>query len=390
MESDIKVTLAGGTTVSSWVDGSGWGNSLTAFGDPQVVTDATPGGLPAIALDGDGDKLQRLASSSINEFPTDADDRTVFTVVNYVDAQGVSAGFSFGKGADNEAFGLVADGTGDLTVQGFGVGNDFPSGVIGEGAGWLTQSVVLSADTTQHYQDGALIDSDVHTFATNLADLSASGSRIVIGEEISELGFGQLEVAAVLVYNRALSDPERQQVEEYLNFKYIVGNLPPLANNDTARVANGANVVIDVLANDNDGDGVLDSSSVAIASPPSTGSLSIDPLTGAITYQHDGTVVSGDTFTYRVRDELGATSNAATVAITVGGGTLSTTGLVVGLESRCGGGHLGCFRCGGVVGFFRQWQRFADRCGRSTNSDVDNAQRPKRHSLRRRRQLGPN
>ena len=185
-------------------------------------------------------------------------------------------------------------------------------------------------------QDGALIDSDVHTFATNLADVSASGSRIVIGEEISELGFGQLEVAAVLVYNRALNDTERQEVEEYLDFKYFVGNLPPLANNDTALVAYGANVFIDVLANDSDSDGVLDPSSVTIASPPSAGTLSIDPLTGAITYQHDGSDVSGDTFTYRVKDELGATSNAATVAITIGGGTLSTAGLVAALESDAG------------------------------------------------------
>ncbi len=203
LESDIKVTLANGTTVASWVDGSGWGNSLNAFGDPQIVASSTPGGLPAIVFDGDGDKLQRLASAAINEFPSGADDRTVFAVINYLDAQGVSAGFGFGKAADNEAFGLVTNGTsGELTVQGWGGGNDFPSGILGEGAGWLIQSVVVSSNTTLHYQDGVQIDSDVHTFATNLADVSASGSRIVIGEEISELGFGQLEVAAVLVYNR--------------------------------------------------------------------------------------------------------------------------------------------------------------------------------------------
>jgi glucose/arabinose dehydrogenase len=337
LESDIKVTLSTGSTVSSWVDGSGWGNSLSSFGDPQVVPGSTPGGLPAIVFDGNGDKLQRLASATINQFPTDADDRTVFAVIKYVDAQLVSAGISFGKGAPNEAFGLATESSsGELMVQGFGSGNDFPSGVNGQGAGWMTQSVVLSSDTIQHYQDGTLIDTDSHAFSTNLADASAGGSRIVIGEQIDELGFSQLEVAAVIVYNRALTDTERQQVEEYLDFKYFVGNLPPLANNDAGLVANSGNVVIDLLANDSDSDGVLDPSSVQVASPPAHGTLSIDSVTGAITYEHDGSPTTSDLFTYRVQDELGATSNAATVTITIGGGTLVTAGLVAALESDAG------------------------------------------------------
>ncbi len=337
LESDIKVPVDTGSTVAGWIDGSGWGNNLEAFGDPQVVAGATPGGLPAIVFDGNGDKLQRLAADSITQFPTGSADRTVFAVVNYIDRQGVTAGISFGKGVDNEAFGLATDGaTGELTVSGYGAGNDFPSGTAGQGTGWLTHSAVVSADSIEHFRDGVPIDTDAHVFATNLADTSPGGSRIVIGEEISELGFVQIEVAAVLVYQRALTAIERQQVEAYLYTKYFLGNLPPVANDDTALVARGGNVVIDVLANDSDNDGVLNPATLTITTPPSHGSLAIDPLTGAVTYAHDASQVGRDAFEYTVRDEVGALSNVATVTLTIGSGSLVTNGLVTSLESDAG------------------------------------------------------
>ena len=97
MEADIKVSVSTGTTVAAWLDGSGNGNNLDAFGDPQIVASSTPGGLPAIVFDGDGDKLERLQPSIINNFPTADQDRTVFSVVNYVDSQGSDSGFTFGK-----------------------------------------------------------------------------------------------------------------------------------------------------------------------------------------------------------------------------------------------------------------------------------------------------
>lgn len=335
LESDIKVSIASGSTIAGWLDGSGWGNNLTAFGDPQYVTNATPGGMPAIAFDGNGDKLQRLAGETIGPFPTGSADRTIFAVVNYIDRQGLTAGISFGKAADNEAFGLVTDAaTGQLTVAGYGAGNNFVSGAAGEGTGWLTHAAVVSANSLVHYRDGVQIDSDPHIFATNLSD--PTDSKILIGEEISELGFVQIEVAAVLIYDRALDAVERQQVETYLNTKYFLGNLPPVANNDMALVARGGNVVIDVLANDSDADGVLNPATVTITTPPVSGNVSIDLVTGEVTYAHDAGQATLDSFEYTVRDEVGAITKIATVTITIGSGTLVTSGLVTSLESDAG------------------------------------------------------
>jgi PKD repeat protein len=94
-------------------------------------------------------------------------------------------------------------------------------------------------------------------------------------------------------------------------------NQPPGAQNDTAGVVRGGSVVVDVLANDTDPDGLLVPSSVTIASPPASGSVQVNPQTGAITYTHNGGAATSDSFRYTVADDDGAPSNVANVAVTV-------------------------------------------------------------------------
>ncbi|MEO0531594.1 MAG: PQQ-dependent sugar dehydrogenase, partial [Planctomycetota bacterium] len=314
LESDIKLSVVEGDTVAAWLDGSGQGNNLDAFGDPQVVFGATPGGQPAIVFDGDGDKLERLGSAELNNLPDFNEDRTIFTVVNYIDAQGVTAGVVYGRDRLNRAFGATVDADGELTVQGYGLANDFDSDFVAEGAGWLTQSVVLNSGQVTHYADGTLIDAYSHDYATITTQ---DDSSILIGAEIGGLGFSQMAVGAVLVYDRALNEAERQQVEDYLSAKYFFGNRPPVANDDTATVATGATVSIDLLANDSDSDGVLNPATTRIIDQPASGTVSIDPLTGIATYTHDGGPTLTDTFTYQVDDEVNIPSRTATVTITV-------------------------------------------------------------------------
>jgi len=95
-------------------------------------------------------------------------------------------------------------------------------------------------------------------------------------------------------------------------------NNPPDANNDSADVNNGGSVEIPVLNNDSDIDGHdLEESSVIVKSPPFHG-VAIPNPSGTITYTHDGgKVVADDYFTYTVKDEYGAESNEASVAIGV-------------------------------------------------------------------------
>jgi len=91
----------------------------------------------------------------------------------------------------------------------------------------------------------------------------------------------------------------------------------PIAGPDSATVAEDSSVVIDVLANDSDSDGTIDATSVAIASAPAHGSTQINPTTGAVTYTPTANYFGSDSFTYTVKDNTGAISNAAAVNINV-------------------------------------------------------------------------
>lgn len=94
-------------------------------------------------------------------------------------------------------------------------------------------------------------------------------------------------------------------------------NNPPVAVTDVATLARSTAVVIDVLANDDDSDGSLDASSVQIVTQPAYGMLSVNSVNGRVTYTHDGSPYTGDSFSYRVADNDGDLSNTATVTLSV-------------------------------------------------------------------------
>lgn len=315
LESDIKIGLQG-STVLAWLDGSGNGNNLFAAGNPQLVANQTPTGRAAIVLDGEGDLLQRVgATDPLLGLSTSSADRTIFAVVDYVAPERTAGGVVYGDAATNEAFGIVANKTGKLAVQGFGTANDFASGVDGVAGGFLVQSVVLSSDTTFHYRNGALIDSDAHVYATDL-------KKLVLGAEINGRGQSQMKFGAVLIYNRALSDAERQQVEAFLQDKYITGPrvpLPPEADDDAAGTTAGTPVEIDVLANDDANGDPLAITSIGV---PAHGTATLldngtpdDPSDDRVLYTAEAGFVGQDSFTYAVANAQGA--DTATVTVTV-------------------------------------------------------------------------
>jgi glucose/arabinose dehydrogenase len=94
-------------------------------------------------------------------------------------------------------------------------------------------------------------------------------------------------------------------------------NIEPIANDDGAQLGMARMIDIDVLANDSDADGKLDPATVAIIQQPMHGFATVDPLTGVVTYEHDGSKVPSDTFTYTVNDSDGGTSNLANVDIII-------------------------------------------------------------------------
>ena len=97
--------------------------------------------------------------------------------------------------------------------------------------------------------------------------------------------------------------------------------LPPVAGpihaaDDVIDTDEGNPVTINVVANDTSGSGI-NPSTVALTSRPSHGTILIDPSSGAITYNPNVNFSGADKFSYTVRDNAGATSNSATVRVSV-------------------------------------------------------------------------
>lgn len=119
------------------------------------------------------------------------------------------------------------------------------------------------------------------------------------------------------------------------------GNTPPTTGNDNAATTGVIPVTINVLANDNDPDGLVDPTTVVVGPTQNGGTVSVNPTTGAILftsntnsgtspvavgpvhpahgfpvwYQDSTPLQPTDSFTYTVRDNAGAISNEGTVTI---------------------------------------------------------------------------
>jgi hypothetical protein len=107
--------------------------------------------------------------------------------------------------------------------------------------------------------------------------------------------------------------------EATVTVEVTAGNQPPVANDDTATTSKNAPVTINVVANDIDGDGTIDETTVSIVMGVSDGST-FDNGNGTVTYTPDTGFTGTDTFSYTVNDNDGATSNEATVTVEVTAG----------------------------------------------------------------------
>jgi hypothetical protein len=101
--------------------------------------------------------------------------------------------------------------------------------------------------------------------------------------------------------------------------KIIVNSVndPPVAQEDiTTLNEDDPSAIIDVLANDNDLDGNLIPSSVALVDQPGKGTVSVS-LDGKIVYISQANEHGSDSFTYTVQDNEGGTSAVTTVNVTI-------------------------------------------------------------------------
>ncbi|TFH37631.1 MAG: DUF11 domain-containing protein [Anaerolineales bacterium] len=96
----------------------------------------------------------------------------------------------------------------------------------------------------------------------------------------------------------------------------IAANDPPIANNDSYTIDEDVTTNFNVISNDSDIDGTIDPATVQIITPPQHGLATPNP-SGMVTYNPNLNYNGSDSFTYTVDDNDGATSNVATVSITI-------------------------------------------------------------------------
>ena len=96
----------------------------------------------------------------------------------------------------------------------------------------------------------------------------------------------------------------------------IVFNAVPIAENDTVQTILNVPATINVLANDNDAEGMLDPTTVTIVKKPLRGAAKAT-ASGQVIYTPTVGYVGNDSFTYTVKDNYGVVSNVATVSISV-------------------------------------------------------------------------
>jgi len=90
---------------------------------------------------------------------------------------------------------------------------------------------------------------------------------------------------------------------------------PPVAADDTVATLEDTAVEINLPTNDTDPDGTIDPATVTIVDQPANGTVSVNPVTGIVTYTPDDNYFGSDSFTYTIQDNDGIISNIATVTV---------------------------------------------------------------------------
>jgi ELWxxDGT repeat protein len=98
---------------------------------------------------------------------------------------------------------------------------------------------------------------------------------------------------------------------------FAIDNDRPVAVNDSlGSVQAGGSINANLLGNDSDADGALDTSSIVIATQPTGGTATVG-ANGTITYNPRANFTGADSFTYTVADDQAYASTPATVQVTV-------------------------------------------------------------------------
>jgi hypothetical protein len=213
-------------------------------------------------------------------------------------------------------------GNGNDVMTQFDISHLGPSDFEGLASAPGRGTLYVGARTTKQIFEIGLSGSPIRTISLS----GVTGLRYISGLEVapSTVSPGTMNFYVVdrAVDNGASSSENDGRLFEVSapDIGGTVANVAPVAQNDTASTAPGTAVVVDVLANDSDGNG--DSLSVVGLTQPANGSTTV--VSGGVRYLPNAGFTGTNTFTYRASDGS-FDSNTATVTVTVGATNLAPT-----------------------------------------------------------------
>jgi hypothetical protein len=214
LKADAGVTLSG-SDVTAWADQSGNGNNATSPAIAPAFVSSSINSKPAISFNND-DSWMQVPQNSIGN----SGNISIFVVLNYV-----SGAVILNKGDAATFEGTVWELT---TNTGFGFVN-----VDGENYDWNTVPVSLTTNTALLLEGFSSAGVSQLAFnGTNSGDPSSANVGFNAISQYIGIGGGgdggsavsplDARIAEIIIYNRQVTSPERQQVEAYLNTKYAI------------------------------------------------------------------------------------------------------------------------------------------------------------------------
>ena len=224
LKADAGVTLSG-SNVTAWADQSGNGNNASAnSGQEPTFVSSFSNGKPAIEFDGLAQIMQIADANSLDFLATSS-----FIVIKYL-GQGTGNNIVYFKNSNagdpegQAMYGLVAyngDGYASFSLNvDVGGWSDYTTQIdISNGVPKILS--MTYDDTDQNvYSNGSFSD----TFSIG-GDIATSTGLFQIGgynQSFNSEEYFYGRIAEVIMYNRAVTGTERQQVETYLNTKYAI------------------------------------------------------------------------------------------------------------------------------------------------------------------------
>jgi len=221
VKADAGVTLSG-SNVTAWADQSGNGNNVIAnTGEEPTFVSSFLNNKPAIQFNGAGQIVEIADSNSLDFINTSA-----FIVLKYL-GQGTANNILYiknadaGSPADQAMYGLVATNNGNVSFsQNVGGWNDHRTQIDIRDSIPRILSMTYDGINQNVYSNGSFSN----TFNIGGSIATSTGLLQIGGYNKSfdsaEYFYGQ--IAEIIMYNRAVTGTERQQVESYLNTKYAI------------------------------------------------------------------------------------------------------------------------------------------------------------------------